>query len=153
MKLKIVLAAALALVVVGCASQKSETKKGRDVSSLISYTGDAIKINEAIKFDTGSADIDHESHDLLEAIAVIIKSTGDIAKVTIEGHTDSTGDADFNKSLSQQRADSVKNYLVSKGVPAEKLEAVGFGQENPVDSNETDEGRQHNRRVEFKVTH
>jgi OOP family OmpA-OmpF porin len=72
-------------------------------------------------------------------------------KVVVEGHTDSTGSDAYNQGLSQRRADSVLNYLVRKGVPAGRLTARGFGESNPVASNDTAEGRALNRRVALEV--
>jgi len=66
-------------------------------------------------------------------------------------HTDSTGDAGANQLLSQNRAESVRNYLVGKGVSNTRLQAVGYGQNDPIDTNETDEGRQNNRRTEMRI--
>jgi OOP family OmpA-OmpF porin len=72
-------------------------------------------------------------------------------RVRVEGHTDSTGDAKYNLGLSYRRAESVKNYLVSKGIDANRLSVVGFGEDKPLVSNKTRAGRAVNRRVEFKV--
>jgi OmpA-OmpF porin, OOP family len=72
-------------------------------------------------------------------------------KMQIEGHTDSTGKAAMNLKLSKQRAESVKNYLTGKGIDASRLTAVGYGSSKPLQSNETSEGRQRNRRVELKL--
>ena len=71
--------------------------------------------------------------------------------VLVEGHTDSRGSQDTNLALSQRRAESVRSYLVSRGYPAEKIEARGIGQERPVAENGTAEGRANNRRVEIVV--
>jgi outer membrane protein OmpA-like peptidoglycan-associated protein len=71
--------------------------------------------------------------------------------VIVEGHTDSTGSDAYNQALSQRRADAVLNYLVRKGVPANRLTARGFGKSSPVASNDTREGRALNRRVELEV--
>ena len=68
----------------------------------------------------------------------------------IGGHTDSTGEDAYNMGLSQRRAESVRSYLVSKGVKASRLEAKGYGETKPVASNDTNEGRAKNRRVELK---
>ena len=73
-------------------------------------------------------------------------------ELTVKGFTDATGDANANKALSLKRAQSVVDYLVSKGVDPSKLNAVGFGQENPIADNTTDEGKFKNRRIEFEVT-
>ncbi len=69
----------------------------------------------------------------------------------IEGHTDSQGDDAFNLDLSQRRANSVRRYLVEQGITAERLEAVGYGETKPVDTNKTAAGRENNRRVEFTI--
>jgi outer membrane protein OmpA-like peptidoglycan-associated protein len=73
-------------------------------------------------------------------------------KIQLEGHTDSIGTDDYNMKLSEQRADAVSDYLVSQGVPATSLSAVGLGKSNPVASNDTESGRQQNRRVEMVVS-
>ena len=70
----------------------------------------------------------------------------------IEGHTDSTGSADFNLELSQRRASAVMGFLAGQGVPPEKLKAVGFGMQQPVADNATAEGRARNRRVEIVIS-
>lgn len=71
--------------------------------------------------------------------------------MSIEGHTDNRGGAAYNHGLSQKRAASVVKWLVSHGIEAGRLTSVGYGQERPLDSNATDEGRQNNRRVEFHI--
>jgi len=72
-------------------------------------------------------------------------------KLRIDGHTDSVGSAASNKTLSQRRADSAKKYLTDKGVDGSRMTTNGYGEENPVDTNETKAGRAKNRRVEFTV--
>ena len=72
-------------------------------------------------------------------------------KLKIEGHTDSKGSDEYNLKLSQLRSDSVKSYLESKGVSAGRISAVGYGETKPIASNDTDEGRAKNRRVEFII--
>lgn len=146
-----ILLLAVALVGVGCASTSSSSKQGRDLSRLVHLEGDHIEVGETIRFETGKASIDQSSTDLLDAVANILKVTPGITRLTIEGYTDSTGDAAFNKQLSQDRADAVKNYLVGRGIDASRFAAQGFGAEQPIASNDTEEGRAKNRRVEFKV--
>jgi outer membrane protein OmpA-like peptidoglycan-associated protein len=72
--------------------------------------------------------------------------------LSIDGHTDNTGDKTKNMTLSQKRADAVKAYLVSKGVAGSRLTSTGFGDTKPVGDNNTEAGRSKNRRVEFKVS-
>jgi OOP family OmpA-OmpF porin len=71
--------------------------------------------------------------------------------VRIEGHTDSRGSNRSNKKLSQNRANSVQSYLIGQAVPPSQLIAEGRGEEEPIESNDTDEGRAKNRRVEFHI--
>ena len=72
-------------------------------------------------------------------------------EIEIEGHTDSVGPDDRNQKLSQDRSQSVVNYLISKGISGDRLKAKGFGESKPIDTNDTDAGRANNRRVEFTV--
>ena len=69
--------------------------------------------------------------------------------VEIRGYTDATGSRSYNMRLSQRRAESVKNWLVEKGIDASRITAIGYGPDNPIDSNDTPEGRERNRRIEF----
>ena len=101
-----------------------------------------------INFDLNKADIKPESKPIIDEIAVLLKGNPGL-KVSIEGHTDSTGDAQKNKVLSEQRAQSVKNALVTLGIDAARMKAVGWGQEKPVADNRSEEGRAKNRRVEI----
>ena len=72
--------------------------------------------------------------------------------IQIEGYTDSAGDPGANQVLSSSRANKVLNHLISNGIAASRLSAIGYGQENPVASNDTAEGRAENRRIEFKIS-
>lgn len=102
-----------------------------------------------ILFDINSAHIRPESAPTLKEIGDMLENHPEL-KLTIEGHTDNTGDASANQSLSEQRALAVKGYLVtSLGVAATRLQAKGYGDTKPVASNDTPEGRQQNRRVEL----
>jgi outer membrane protein OmpA-like peptidoglycan-associated protein len=73
-------------------------------------------------------------------------------KISVQGHTDNTGDSTFNNRLSTQRAAAVKDWLIEKGVPPSRLETVGYGQTRPITTNSTPEGRETNRRIEFIIT-
>jgi hypothetical protein len=72
-------------------------------------------------------------------------------KIEISSHTDSKGANDYNFKLSDNRAKSVVDYLISKGISADRLVSKGYGEEKPIATNDTDEGRQLNRRTEFKI--
>jgi outer membrane protein OmpA-like peptidoglycan-associated protein len=106
-----------------------------------------------VQFATGSAKILTTSYDLLDQIAQAMREHDDIASMRIEGHTDNIGGADFNQKLSQQRAEAVTAYLVSKGVDGKKLETRGLGLTQPLAPNDTPAGRAQNRRVEFVARH
>ncbi|ANB03742.1 hypothetical protein ECTOBSL9_1476 [Ectothiorhodospira sp. BSL-9] len=88
----------------------------------------------------------------LDAVARRIMDVGDdLERVMIAGHTDSTGSRSYNQTLSQNRADAVKDYLVEQGVPADVMTTVGYGPDRPLAYNDTKEGRQENRRVEIRI--
>jgi OOP family OmpA-OmpF porin len=101
-----------------------------------------------ILFETGKSAIQDESLPIVDQIFELLKSDPSI-KISIEGHTDNIGDAATNKKLSTDRAKSVMDALVSKGIDKTRLSFVGWGQEKPVADNRTDEGRTKNRRVEI----
>lgn len=105
---------------------------------------------KTIFFNSGKATFKKGVSEKLDAIAEIMKQYPD-AKFAIGGHTDSIGSAKLNKRLSQKRADAVRNYLISKGISADRLTAYGYGEEFPIDTNKTSAGRAHNRRVEIKL--
>lgn len=104
---------------------------------------------EGILFDVNSANIRGESAATLEEIGTMLQEHPDL-RISIEGHTDADGDDAHNLTLSGERAESVRRYLIeSFGIDASRLEAQGFGETTPVASNETEEGKQENRRVEI----
>lgn len=110
-----------------------------------------VRIVQQVQFKTGSAEILRESDPVLIAVATILKEHTEITKVRVEGHTDNRGAAAMNKDLSNRRAASVVKWLVSYGIDKKRLSSKGFGLERPLDTNETDVGRQNNRRVEFHI--
>lgn len=101
-----------------------------------------------IQFDTGQATIKPESEALLQEILALLK-TNPALKLSIEGHTDNTGTAEGNRTLSEARAKAVLAWLTAQGVEAGRLASKGFGQDRPVADNRTEEGRAKNRRVEL----
>lgn len=103
-----------------------------------------------VHFDTNRATIKKGSYKSLNDLAefMLIKK---ILKIELAGHTDSEGDADKNLDLSQRRAEAVRNYLIQKGVPGNRLTAVGYGETQPVASNSSEEGKSLNRRTEVRI--
>jgi hypothetical protein len=99
-------------------------------------------------------EIDAEASVILEEAAILL---GDAVtscptrKINVEGYTDWTGPEGYNQRLSERRAEAVRDYLVTQGIPAAQLNAVGFGEANPIATNETREGRALNRRVELRM--
>ena len=102
-----------------------------------------------VNFDTAKATIRPESFPHLDAVVEFMTHKKN-ARVEISGHTDNVGNAQANKTLSEKRAQACRNYIVSKGIDKKRLDAVGFGDERPLAPNDTDEGRQMNRRIEAK---
>jgi outer membrane protein OmpA-like peptidoglycan-associated protein len=119
---------------------------GGEVKRMLSSDGRARVYG--ILFDIDSAVIRPESRPVLDEVLGVLKEEPGW-KVLIEGHTDSTGGDSHNQTLSQQRADSVKGYLVDGGVAPERLQTRGFGESRPVADNATELGRAQNRRVEL----
>lgn len=112
-------------------------------------SGMAIKI-ENIFFDSGKWDLKEESHEALNLLYRFMNSNPDVL-VELNAHTDNVGSDHFNQELSEKRAHSVVEYLISIGIDATRLVPQGFGKTQPVADNGTDEGRALNRRVEFKL--
>lgn len=117
--------------------------KGCVVAQKTSLTG--------VTFQPNSAKLTAEGRSTLDAVADTLDRQEDL-KVEIAGHTDSVGSDAYNTLLSQQRADAVRSYLVGKGIEEARMTAVGYGEAEPVASNDTDAGRRANRRVEFRIT-
>jgi outer membrane protein OmpA-like peptidoglycan-associated protein len=101
-------------------------------------------------FDVDKFELKAESKLELEKLVFLLKKFP-FMKIEIGGHTDNTGDKARNKALSQSRAKAVKDYLVSKGVDATRLSAIGYGDTKPLADNKTEDGRAKNRRTVFKV--
>ncbi len=112
--------------------------------------GEKLLILHGINFEFDSAKIKEDSEIKLDEAAGTLEANPSI-KVSIEGHTCSTGSEEYNLGLSKRRADAVKDYLISKGIAGERLSTVGKGEEDPIAPNDTQEGRSKNRRIEFVV--
>lgn len=106
---------------------------------------------DRLEFDTGSATLRPSSNAQLDAIASILKAYPNVA-IKIGGYTDNVGDDASNRQLSAWRAARTKDALVARGVEASRLESEGYGEQFPVASNDTEEGRQRNRRIDVRVT-
>src|SRR5262249_14114236 len=104
-----------------------------------------------VLFDTGQHTLKPGAREKLAKVSGILLAHPGL-KVEVEGHTDSVGSEDYNQVLSERRAESVKSYLTGQGLSSGLITAKGFGEEHPVASNDTAEGRQRNRRVELVVS-
>jgi len=102
---------------------------------------------DGINFDTGKATIRPESFPRLDRVVEFMAHVKG-ARIRISGHTDNVGNPKDNKALSERRAQACRDYVVSKGIDASRIEAVGYGEEIPIAPNDTAEGRQQNRRME-----
>lgn len=103
-----------------------------------------------ITFATGRAEIRSDFYEVLNSVGLVLKEFNQTA-IRVTGHTDSTGSASLNQTLSEQRAGSVSSYLISQGVASNRVQSYGEGPRYPIASNDTDSGRQANRRVELEL--
>jgi OmpA-OmpF porin, OOP family len=132
---------------------------GRMEDRLLTFIQDPSKpVNDTnwfdfdrLLFDTNSATLQPASQEQLQDIAAILKAYPNV-HVKIGGYTDNTGEAAANQELSQQRADWVKQQMINMGIGADRLDAQGYGEQNPVADNTTAQGRQQNRRISLLVT-
>lgn len=132
------------------ARQIDQALPGADVQRV----GEGIRLvlNEnAVRFDTNKSTLTATAKANLDKLIPVFKEYPD-TNIDIYGYTDSTGSPDYNLKLSGERAASVKNYLVGKGLSANRFNVKGLGIADPIASNETPEGRSQNRRVEFAIT-
>ena len=131
--------------------QPDPDPKKNGCPKFIHLEGSTIRVLQQVHFQTGSATILPDSFPMLGEIVALLKATPDIKKMMIEGHTDNRGAAEMNLDLSKRRAAAVRTYLVEHGIEGGRLTSEGYGLTRPVASNDTDEGRAANRRVEFKI--
>jgi outer membrane protein OmpA-like peptidoglycan-associated protein len=129
----------------------SPDPKKNGCPQYIKVEGSSVRVLQQVHFAYNSATILPDSFSMLEEIANLLKASPQIRKMAIEGHTDDRGPDDYNLTLSQARASSVRTYLVQHGVAGDRLVAHGYGELHPIADNGTDEGRLANRRVEFKI--
>ncbi|GHE19639.1 OmpA family protein [Halomonas urumqiensis] len=107
-----------------------------------------VVLSSEVNFAFDSADLTMQAESTLDEVARRLREHTDV-NIRIDGHTDSVGSNQYNMGLSQERADSVRSYLMSQGVSGSRMMATGYGEERPVATNETDQGRALNRRVEI----
>ncbi|MCY1036124.1 OmpA family protein [Corallococcus sp. BB11-1] len=119
--------------------------------SKVRLEGSRILILDKVYFATGKDVILPRSFSLLQQVASILRTHPELERVRVEGHTDSQGDDAKNLDLAQRRANNVRDWLMKNGVSGTRLEAAGFGETKPVDTNDTPLGRENNRRVEFNI--
>ena len=132
--------------------QPDPDPKKNGCPKFIKLEGSTVRVLQQVHFATGSATILPDSFPMLGEIAALLKATPAIKKMIIEGHTDNRGDAAMNLDLSKRRAASVKSWLIQRGIDSARLDSEGYGLTRPIQTNDTNDGRQANRRVEFKIT-
>jgi len=103
-----------------------------------------------VNFAFDKSDLLPESYTVLDKAVKLLNDNPNV-NVEIEGYTDYIGTAEYNQQLSEERAQTVKNYLASQGIAPDRLSTVGYGKGNPIANNETEEGRAMNRRIVFRI--
>lgn len=134
-------------------------KQAREIDNAIpgaevERVGEGIKLtlNEnSVRFDTNKSTLTATAKTNLDKLVKVFNQYAD-TDIVIYGYTDSSGAADYNLKLSEQRAGSVRSYLAGKGIKADRIKVLGMGIADPIASNETAEGKSKNRRVEFAIT-
>jgi len=127
-------------------------KQLRDTGVSVEREGDNINLIMPgnITFVTAGHDLNGSFHDVLDSVILVLQEFNKTV-IVVAGHTDSTGSAEYNQALSERRANSVAEYLLSSNVVAERIETVGFGEDVPNADNSTSAGRSLNRRVELSL--
>ena len=147
---KIVLVVGGILVIAGVGAYLYMNR--RKPTKVVDNTDEVLAdVFDNLNFEFGKADIKKESLPYLDKLADTLNKAKNWT-LEIQGHTDDKGGDDFNMKLSQNRADAVKNYLITKGVLLDTITAKGFGESKPLVPNDSDANREKNRRVEFKIT-
>ena len=121
-----------------------------DIFKNIVVREDRIELKQKVYFVLDKSEVQERSFDLLNEVAQALKDNPKI-RVRIEGHTDSNGPDTYNLKLSTARAQSVRAFLLNAGIDGGRMEAIGYGEEQPIDTNLTEDGRAANRRVEFNI--
>lgn len=135
-------------------SQEAELRQSLESTGVrIQKNGDDLMLIMPgnITFDTNKYEVKSEFYKVLNSIAIVLKKYNKTG-ITISGHTDSTGDYTYNKTLSQKRANSVAMYLINQRLDAARVSIIGYGPDSPIASNNTAAGKAQNRRVEIKIS-
>lgn len=157
---RLVTGLALAFLLAGCGlitvqqdfePMQIRADRGSPPPPRVVLTPSSIQIMDKVQFELGSDKLLEISFPLLDEVARVFAENEQIEVVQIEGHTDSTGGAARNRELSKLRAESVRQYLIGKGIAKGRMVAKGFGPDRPLMANDTPEGREANRRVEFNI--
>lgn len=136
---------------VGAYMDHQEEKLTRIPGTSVEKIGDntlLVRFNSDVLFATDSSQVDPTGQATLDSVARVFVEYDKTAAI-VQGHTDSTGTEAYNQSLSERRADAVRNHLIARGVAAARIAAIGYGESYPVASNDTAAGRQMNRRVDI----
>ncbi|MCP4679248.1 MAG: OmpA family protein [Deltaproteobacteria bacterium] len=121
-------------------------------SLVMTYTPPTSKVFvlEGVLFNTGKATLKKSSYTNLSTLLEYLKMKKSV-EIELSGHTDNVGDDESNQKLSEARAQTVRKYLMSKGIPGSRINAVGYGESSPIASNDTAAGRKKNRRTEVRI--
>ena len=137
-----------------CGAKPAKAPKADEAvkeASEARITDKNIVISGKILFETGNAKLKKQSFPVLDEVVFAMQKHPEIIKLQVVGHTDSDGNAKANKALSKRRATAVMKYLIKNGIEKDRLSALGEGEDVPIASNETEEGKDKNRRVEFII--
>jgi outer membrane protein OmpA-like peptidoglycan-associated protein len=118
--------------------------------TLIEVTREKIELKQQVHFATGKFRVLPDSFPLLDEVVQALNDSPEM-RISVEGHTDNVGGEAVNMTLSQHRAEAVRDYLVAKGIAPARLEAVGYGPTKPIASNKTPSGKAKNRRTELRI--
>jgi outer membrane protein OmpA-like peptidoglycan-associated protein len=147
-----------ALVAQGAALQAAEKRAAQAAADIAKFAsvkqetrGMVITLSGSVLFTSGKSELLPAAQLKLNEVATALTEQDPESKMVVEGHTDSQGGLEFNQKLSEQRAQSVRNYLVTRGIAADRISSEGYGPTRTVGDNATAEGRANNRRVEIVV--
>jgi len=135
-------------------SLNAELKRMNDKLDSLPRNGGSVANAsfQTIEFEFGSEKLTRESYPALDQIAISLKDRSAKVRLSVAGYTDYVGTDEYNQALSVRRANSVRAYLLTQHVPASSVTIIGYGEKDPIATNDTSEGRQKNRRVEFQIT-